>query len=296
MKTQRKRPIWVGFFIFLAIVGVTFMVILSLSMLMGKKDFFGADKIAIVRVEGIIFNSKEIIKQLKKHKSNPTVKAMVLRVDSPGGGVGPAQEIYELVREIANKKEKKILVSMGSVAASGGYYIACPAEKIVANPGTITGSIGVIMEFPNIQELFKKIGLDTVVVKSGKYKDLGSPVRPMSKEERRLIQGMIDDVYQQFVNAVAEGRNLPAEQVRQFADGRIFSGKQAKKLGLVDELGGLEHTVELAARLTGLDKKAFIRLEEQKRFELSEFLSGISRVLGLAGMPQSTISLQYLWK
>jgi protease-4 len=296
MKTQRKRPIWVGFFIFLAIVGVTFMVILSLSMLMGKKDFFGADKIAIVRIEGVIFNSKDIIKQLKKHKSNSTVKAIVLRIDSPGGGVGPAQEIHELVREIANQKEKKILVSMGSVAASGGYYIACPAEKIVANPGTITGSIGVIMEFPNIQELFKKIGLDTVVVKSGKYKDLGSPVRPMSKEEKRLIQGMIDNVYQQFVNAIAEGRNLPIEQVRQFADGRIFSGKQAKELGLVDELGGLEHTVELAAKLTGLDKKAFYRLEEEKQFELSEFLSGISRVLDRVGMPQSTISLQYLWK
>jgi len=296
MITQRKRPLWVGFFIFLAIVGVTFMVILGLSSLIGKKDFLGPNnKIAIVRVEGVIYKSKEIIEQLKKHISNPTVKAIVLRVDSPGGGVGPSQEIYELVREIAAKKEKKILVSMGSVAASGGYYIACPADKIVANPGTITGSIGVIMEFPNVQELFKKIGLDTVVVKSGKYKDLGSPVRPMSKEERRLLQGMIEDVYQQFVNAVAEGRNLPAEQVRQLADGRIFSGKQAKKLGLVDELGGLEHTVELAARLTGLDKD-FIRLEEQKQFELSEFLSGISRVLGLAGMSKSTTSLQYLWK
>jgi protease-4 len=296
MITQRKRPLWVGFFIFLAIVGVTFMVILGLSSLIGKKDFLGPDnKIAIVRVEGVIYKSKEIIEQLKKHKSNPTVKAIVLRVDSPGGGVGPSQEIYELVREIAIKKEKKILVSMGSVAASGGYYIACPADKIVANPGTITGSIGVIMEFPNVQELFKKIGLDTVVVKSGKYKDLGSPVRPMSKEERRLLQGMIEDVYQQFVNAVAAGRNLPAEQVRQVADGRIFSGKQAKKLGLVDELGGLEHTVELAARLTGLGKD-FIRLEEQKQFELSEFLSGISRVPALAGMSKSTTSLQYLWK
>jgi protease-4 len=277
METRKRRPVWVGFFIFLAIVGVTFSVIIGLSMLLGKKDFLGADKIAIVRVEGVIFSSKEIIGQLKKHVSNPTVKAIVLRVDSPGGGVGPAQEVHEIVRRIVSEKEKKVLVSMGAVAASGGYYIACPAEKIVANPGTITGSIGVIMEFPNIQELFKKIGMDTVVVKSGKYKDIGSPVRAMSREEKRLLKGMIDDVYAQFVNAVAEGRNLSVGRVREFADGRIFSGKQAKELGLVDELGGLEHTVRLAARLTGLDNKAFIRLEEQKRFDLSELLSGISR-------------------
>jgi protease-4 len=296
MKTERKRPIWVGFFIFLAIVGVTFAVILGLSVLLGKKDYLGAEKIAIVRVEGVIFNSKEIISQLKKYQSNPTVKAIVLRVNSPGGGVGPAQEIHELIRQIARKKEKKILVSMGSVAASGGYYIACPAEKIVANPGTITGSIGVIMEFPNIQELFKKVGLDTVVVKSGKFKDIGSPIRTMSEEEKRLLQGMIDDVYTQFVRAVAEGRNLPVERVRKLADGRIFSGKQAKEFGLVDELGGLEHTVQLAAKLTGLEKKAFIRLEEKERFNLSELLNGISRIFGLVGMSESTISLQYRWK
>ncbi len=296
MKTERKRPIWVGFFIFLAIVGVTFAVILGLSVLLGKKDYLGAEKIAIVRVEGVIFSSKDIISQLKKYQSNPTVKAIVLRVNSPGGGVGPAQEIHEVVRQIVLKKEKKVLVSMGSVAASGGYYIACPAAKIVANPGTITGSIGVIMEFPNIQELFKKVGLDTVVVKSGKFKDIGSPVRTMSEEEKRLLQDMIDDVYSQFVRAIAEGRNLPEESVRKLADGRIFSGKQAKELGLVDELGGLEHTVQLAAKLSGLEKKAFIRLEEKERFNLSELLSGISRILGLVGMSDSSISIQYRWK
>ena len=296
MKTERKRPIWVGFFIFLAIVGVTFAVILGLSALLGKKDYLGAEKIAIVRVEGVIFDSKDIIAQLKKYQSNPTVKAIVLRVNSPGGGVGPAQEIHELIRKIVLKNEKKILVSMGSVAASGGYYIACPATKIVANPGTITGSIGVIMEFPNIQELFKKVGLDTVVVKSGKFKDIGSPVRTMSKEEKRLLQDLIDDVYSQFVRAIAEGRNIPEERVRKFADGRIFSGKQAKELGLVDELGGLEHTVQLAAKLSGLEKKAFIRLEEKERFKLSELLNGVSRILGMVGMSDSTISLQYRWK
>ncbi len=296
MKTQKKRSAWVGFLLFLAILGVTFAIITSLTFFLEKKDFFGSDKIAIVRVEGIIYNSREIIKQLKKHVSNPTVKAIVLRVDSPGGSVGPAQEIYEVVRKIVREKKKYILVSMGAVAASGGYYIACPVEKIVANPGTITGSIGVIMEFPNIQELFKKIGVDTMVVKSGRYKDIGSPIRPMSEEEKRVIQGLIDDVYEQFVNAVAQGRNLPVETVREIADGRIYSGKQAKELGLVDELGGLEYSLELAARLCGLDKKPFIRLEESKRFDFSEWLDGASRILGLATMSETSISLQYRWK
>ena len=296
METRKKRSAWVGFLFFLAILGATLAVIIGLTFLLGKKDFIGANKIAVVRVEGVIYNSKEIIKQLKKHNSNPTVKAIVLRIDSPGGGVGPAQEIYEVVCNIVREKKKNILASMGSVAASGGYYIACPVEKIVANPGTITGSIGVIMEFPNIQELFKKIGVDTMVIKSGKYKDIGSPVRAMSEEEKRVIQGLIDDVYEQFVSAVAKGRNLPMESVREIADGRIYSGKQAMELGLVDELGGLEHSIKLAAKLCGLDKKSFIRLEESKRFDFSELLEGVSKILGLAPFTETSTTLQYRWK
>jgi protease-4 len=193
------------------------------------------------------------------------------------------------------QKEKKVLVSMGSVAASGGYYIACAADTIMANPGTITGSIGVIMESLNVEELLHKIGLRSMVVKSGKHKDLGSPLRPMTDEEKKLLQGVLDSVHDQFVRAVAEGRKLPVEKVRELADGRIFSGEQAKNLGLVDELGNLEEAIALAAKMAGIQGEPEVIYAEKKRFSLFDFLlqESVSKIA--EGLRESAPPMNFLY-
>jgi len=183
--------------------------------------------------------------------------------------VGPSQEIHREILKV--KEKKKIVTSMGSVAASGGYYIACASDLIIANPGTITGSIGVIMEFTNIEELFKKIGIKGVVVKSGELKDIGSPFREMTPEEKRIIQEVIDNVHQQFIKAVAEGRKLDRSKVTQIADGRIMTGEQAKQLGLVDEIGNLDDAINATAKLVGIEGKPDI-VYPKKKFSIWELL------------------------
>ena len=225
------------------------LIFLVSSMYGDSRGFSLTEKIGVVEVLGPITASKKIIEDLKTFERDESVKAIVLRVDSPGGGVGPAQEIHAAVKAL---KSKPVIISMGSVAASGGYYIAAPASHVFANPGTITGSIGVIMEFPDIEALLEKIGLHRRVIKSGPFKDIGSPVREITPDEQQLLQGLIDDVYMQFVEAVASGRNLDIDSVKKLADGRIFSGRQAKEVGLVDELGGLQSAIEYSARRVGI--------------------------------------------
>jgi protease-4 len=197
------------------------------------------------------------------------VKAIILRIDSPGGGVGPSQEIHREILKV--KSKKKVVTSMGSVAASGGYYIACASDLIVANPGTITGSIGVLMEFTNIEELFKKIGIKGVVLKSGEHKDIGSPFREMTPEEKKIIQGVIDNVHQQFIMAVAKGRKLDQAKVVEIADGRILTGEQAKQLGLVDQIGNLQDAIDIVAKMVGIEGKPNV-LYPKRRFSLWQLL------------------------
>lgn len=204
-------------------------------------------KVAIVNIKGVIIDSSSTIDEIKQYRKNPAIKAIILRIDSPGGAVVPSQEIYEEIKRTT--KVKPVVVSMGSVAASGGYYISCPASKIIANPGTITGSIGVLMELPNIKGLLDKLGIKSEIVKSGKYKDITSPFKPLQKDEREVLQKLIDDVHEQFMNAVSEGRKIPIENVRKIADGRVFTGIKAKELGLVDEIGDLDHAIKVAAQL-----------------------------------------------
>jgi protease-4 len=192
------------------------------------------------------------------------VKAIILRVDSPGGGVGPSQEIYREIMRIRSSSKKKVVTSMGSVAASGGYYIACASDRIVANPGTITGSIGVIMQFSNLEDLLKKIGVKGVVIKSGEHKDIGSPFREMTPEEKKLMQEVLDNVHQQFIQAVADGRKLDKSKVAEIADGRIMTGEQAKNLGLVDQLGNLQDTIDITAKLVGIEGKPNVLYPKRK--------------------------------
>lgn len=266
----------------LAAFGAVFIGIIALSFLIAvlSDDEFGIeDKVAIVELEGIITDPAEVLRQLKEFGERDDVKAIVLRINSPGGAVGPAQEIHGEISR--TRKKKTVVASMGTIAASGGYYTAVAAEKIVANPGTITGSIGVIVEFINAQELLSKIGLQGYVVKSGKYKDVGSPLRPMEKDEKELLQGVINDVNNQFVRAVAEGRNLKVEDVAKIADGRIFTGAQAREQGLVDELGGLTDAIDLSARLAGIDGEPHVIYPEKKGISFWKAFFGESPVNNL---------------
>jgi protease-4 len=244
------------------------LLVISLVLTLFQKSMPLKSRIALVRIEGPIFDSKDAVDEIKEWVRDRSVKAIVLRVDSPGGAVAPSQEIYSEVKKAAAKK--KVIVSMGSVAASGGYYISAPATRIMANPGTLTGSIGVIMEIPNVEELMKKIGVKSEVIKSGKNKDMGSAFRTMKTEDKELLQGVLDNVHEQFIKAVAEGRKLKIEDVRGLADGRIFTGEQALQHGLIDEIGTLDDATRAAAKMVGIaeepdvvsrkDKLSFIDL------------------------------------
>ena len=229
------------------------LLVISLAITFFQKSNPLKSKVALIRIEGPILDSKSAVDEIKEYTKDSSIKAIILRIDSPGGAVAPSQEIYSEVKKAVAKK--KVVVSMGSIAASGGYYIASPATRIVANPGTLTGSIGVIMEIPNIEGLLNKIGIKTEVIKSGKNKDIGSMFRGMKREERDLLQGLMDNVHEQFIRAVAEGRKKKVEDVRKIADGRVFTGEQALSYGLVDELGTLEDTTKVAAKLAGITEE-----------------------------------------
>ena len=209
-----------------------------------------AGRVGVVDVSGVITSSDDVVEALRDFQHAPSVKAVVVRVDSPGGGVAASQEIYHAITELRGKKP--VIASLGGVAASGGYYVASACDAIVANPGSLTGSIGVIMELGNVQELLQKIGVQAEVLKAGAYKDMGSPVRPLTDEERAIFQQMIDSVHTQFIAAVADGRKMDAGKVRALADGRIYSGEQAHDLGLVDKLGGLQDAIAMAAERGGI--------------------------------------------
>lgn len=256
-----------AFWLFSAGMGVLILT----NLFFPDLDLSTDDRIAVVRVEGVIMDSQATIGELKRFSENPSVKAIVIRIDSPGGGVVPSQEIYDTVKRIRSKSNKAVIASMGSVAASGGYYIAAATDRIVANPGTLTGSIGVIMETANVEGLLQKIGVEGIVIKSGKYKDVGSPLRKMTADERGLLQAVMDDVHKQFIEAVAEGRSLELQTAQALADGRIFTGRQAKEAKLVDELGDLEDAIQLAAEVVGIEGEPKV-VEPRRRFSLREML------------------------
>lgn len=296
---RQEHPVLMGF-ILLGLVflffwgGVTFFI--SKITRPSQPEIFGKKAgVGIIELKGVITSPEETIKELTAFRANTNVKAIVLRVDSPGGAVGASQELYEEVKR--TNKAKPVVVSMGSVAASGGYYASLGAEQIVASAGTLTGSVGVILKFANLKELFEKIGYKSEVVKSGDLKDIGSPDRAMTPEERDMLQAMIDTVHKQFVLAVAESRGLPEEQVRKMADGRILSGEQAKDAGLIDQLGNFTDAIMLAAELAGLDtEKPHLIYPEKKKFSFFEMLAGESSqtIMNRAVTPFPILS--YEWK
>jgi protease-4 len=260
------------------------VIVLSLSVLIGTllrgshtADLIiepGGGRVAVVEITGVITESKATLNLIKRFREDDTIKAIVLRIDSPGGVIGPSQEIYREVRKTVGSK--KIVASMGSVAASGGYYIAAGTDGIVANPGTITGSIGVIMAYTNFRKLLDKIGMVPVVIKSGEFKDMGSPTKEMSREEKQLLQAFVDQAHRQFVTAIAEGRNMDIDHVQSLADGRIYTGEEAVTQGLVDRLGNLEDAIEWAGRLGGIKGKISTVYKKKEKYPFLKYFTELS--------------------
>jgi protease-4 len=253
------------------------------------------EKIGVLPVEGTIIESDTLVAQLVEFRKDRKIKAVLLRVNSPGGSVGPSQELYREIRKTV--ETKKVVASLGSVAASGGYYAASAADKIVANPGTLAGSIGVIMEFVQVEELLKKIGVSVEVLKTGEFKDIGSIHRKLSERDREMIRTLVFDVQRQFVEAVAQGRNLPVEKVREIADGRVLTGAQCKELGLVDQLGNFEDAVELARTLAGVKGEAILVYPKKPKGKWwTLFLQDSSRTVVQAVRDALRVRLEYRWE
>jgi len=269
-------------------------------------DSNAEDKIIIVKVEGEITNSRwgpsyrrgmvdDLISQLKQAEKDESVKAIILNINSPGGPVVDADILYSKIREIG--KKKIVVALLDRVAASGGYYVASAANKIVSHPLTLTGNIGVIMDYVNLEGLLKKkLGIEMGVIKSGRYKDIGSPYRPMGISEKKMLQDLVNASHRRFVESVAAGRNISITKLAPIADGRIFSGEQAKELGLVDELGSQDEAIELAKKLSNVERAKVV--EYYSRPRLWDFLSGkisdYSKVKEDSLMPEPI--LKYIWQ
>lgn len=292
---SRRHPYLFFILVFTSVVAVA-MLGMSLLFVLGTKtsDFEFGEKVGIIEIKGIIAEAKHVLNSLKRFREDDSIKAIVIRIDSPGGAVGPAQEIFREIRKTSNKK--KVIASMGAIAASGGYYIAAGSDGIVANPGTITGSIGVIMGFTNYEELLQKIGLVPIVVKSGEFKDMGSPVRKMTTEEQQILQNFAKKIHRQFIMDIVKGRHMDQTKVESLADGRIFTGQESKDLGLVDRIGNLEDAIAWAGQLAGIKGKISTVYAQDKRFSILQYLSdsSVKELLQRVFNPQ--ISADYLYR
>ena len=293
---MKKHPILIAFLILIVICAVFFLMVFALSRFGDQYTYvWGGDKIGVIEIEGTIFQAEPVIEKIIKFRKSEKIKAIILRVNSPGGAVAPSQEIYQEVKKTC--KEKTVVVSVESVAASGGYYIACAADEIIANPGTLVGSIGVILQIENIEELLKKIGLSRKVIKSGKYKDIGSMTRKMTAEEEAMLQEFSDDIYGQFIDAVVEGRNIKREEVLKLADGRIFSGAQAIKLGLIDKLGNLQDAISITGEMVGIKGEPRTIYPKKKKPSIFDFIfeeSSKSIIRIIEKMVHDKLSVYYL--
>jgi protease-4 len=265
MRSNKKYSYW--------IIGIILsLIIISIIPL---EDFLSSGpKVGVIEINLPIMDSKKIVEDLNYFKQHSKIKAIVIRLDTPGGGVAASQEVYEKVREIAEQGKKPIVASMGGVAASGGYYIALGADTIVANPGTATGSIGVIMSYPIVGELMNKVGVQYETIKSAELKDSGSPFRDLKDKERKYLQALIDDLHSQFVEVVVKERNISLQRASELANGQVYSGRQALENGLIDIIGTFEDAVYLAARNAGYDERPEIIYPPEEKKGLLEVLIG----------------------
>lgn len=271
-----------------AVLGVSLIVLATLALLFGfaapeekleYSEIVGDHAVAVVPLTGEIFSSQKFREQLKRAVENPRVKAIVVRIDSPGGAVGASQEIFTAIRDVAEKKPA--VCALGNIAASGGLYAAVGCKKIVTNSGTLTGSIGVIMMMPNVSEILESHGVGMTVIKSGKFKDAGSPFRPATPEDRALLEKIADGAHAQFIQAVADGRKLDPAVVRTFADGRIILGEEAVRLGLADELGDTQRAAKVALELAGDSAEPEV-VWPKKPTGLLRLIGGLNELSGLS--------------
>ena len=264
----------------------------------GRTEFAFSGQVQVVDIDGELLESRSILDQLKRYEDAGSVKAILLNIDSPGGGVAVSQEIYTEIKRLREKNDKIVVAYLSSTGASGAYYVACAANKIVANPGTIVGSIGVIAEWVNYADLMQWAKLKDIVFKTGEFKDTGSGSRALTENEKKYFQGLIDDMYVQFVEAVASGRKLDLQEVRSLADGRVFTGRDAKARKLIDDVGNFQDAVDLTAKLAGISgKPRLIRLNRQRVTLFDVLTSDLSRLVPFNGQSmKSQIKFQYLWK
>ena len=285
-----------AFFLFL----VAIFLLVYFSVRVQQKDSFSGfgDKIGVVDLEGVILSPKDTVEQLRKFADDSSIKAIVLHVDSPGGGAAASEEIYREVLRIRDKKKKRIVASIETVGASGAYYVSSAANKIFADNASIVGSIGVIAEWYNYEELLKWAKLQAITLKAGEFKDTGSPTRPMTPEERAYLQGLIDNMHTQFIHSVAVGRKLPDSQVQALANGKVWTGEEAVPLKLVDQIGDFRAAIEDTAKSVGIKGEPTLVRPEKDRKSLLDLLFGdASEYLpNPAKLMQTNMGFYYLWK
>ena len=284
---------------FLFVLAVFTLVYLSLHRGEGKEAFGGfGEKIGVVDLEGVIIEPKTVVSQLRKFAKDDSIRAIILHVNTPGGGVAASQEIYQEVRRIRDQKKKPVVAAIETVGASGGYYISSAASKIFADRGSVVGSIGVIAEWYNYGDLLHWAKMKDVVLKTGEFKDTGNPARELTPAEREYLQRLIDNMYGQFIRAVAEGRKLKEEEVRALADGKVWTGEQAKQLKLIDEFGDFQAAVEDTAKSVGIQgEPTLVRPEKQRRTLLDLLFGDISEYLpDRAKLLERNVGFYYLWK
>lgn len=294
MKTTSWIILFVGI-VFIA-AAIAFFIVLTAGGLLPEGRGGGLSlgkKVGLIEITGTIIEPTEYVGQITDFGEDSSIRALVVRVESPGGGVAASQEIYEAMRNVRDSGTP-VIVSMGGIAASGGYYVACGADSILANPGTLTGSIGVIMNFPMARELMRKVGLEWEVLKTGEFKDTGSFARPMTDRERALLEEILFDVYDQFVSVVSTERNMTVDEVKKIADGSVYTGRQALEMGLVDRLGGLRDAIDLAADMGGISGKPTV---VKPRKDLWTIWDLIEELVGAASrMANSSASLEYSFR
>ena len=288
---SQRHPFVFGFILILAaVVLVTGAMAVFLWWRSGQLAF-GQERIGVVHVQGTIASSRKITNWIDRLHRDKSVKGVIVRINSPGGVVAPAQEIHAALKKVGS--DKPVVVSMGSVAASGGYYIACAADRIVANPGSITGSIGVKAKLASFQELMGKVGISDQTVTSGELKDAGSPTHPLTPKEKEYFQSLVDDLFNQFLNAVIQGRGMDPEQARSIADGRAFTGSQAKELGLVDIMGGMDRAVEEVQNMAGIRERMSLVEGPKEEWSLWSLIFGQARDPGISLWSDSDWQFRY---
>ena len=303
MPEEKKSRLWLWI-----LVGATafFVLLLSVFALVGLAmrgshggEFAGfGDKIGVIDVEGVILDPRTVVKQLREFRRDDSIRAIILHVNTPGGGAAASQEIYSEVRRIRDEKKKKIVASVETLGASGGYYISSATEKIYADPASIVGSIGVISQWVNYEDLLKWAKLKDVTFKAGALKDTGNPARPMTPEEKAYFQSLINDMHGQFISAVAEGRKLKMDDVKKLADGRVWTGQQALPLKLVDQIGDFRVAVEETAKAVGIKgEPTLVHPEKERRTVLDLIFGDVSEYIpDRAKLLENHVSFYYLWK